>query len=182
MVDVSLAGFTSGSSFSNYFDAPSYQSNLTATYVASLKGADSGLFNKTGRAFPDVTAQGSRQAIVVNGSVVLVRSFASHGQINQLADYVFVQVGGTSASSPIFAGGLALLNSLLIAAGKPTTGWIHPTLYSHPEAFTDITDGGSFSCKDRNDTSLGFPAGPGWDASSGLGTPILPALRKVFSV
>lgn len=92
------------------------------------------------------------------------------------------QVGGTSASAPIVAGGLALLNNLLAAAGRPSTGWIHPTLYSHPQAFTDITTGGSYGCKGINDTTLGFPAKAGWDAASGLGSLHFPALRAIYGV
>lgn len=73
MVSTSLAGFYSGSGFSNYFTAPSYQSSLTAAYVTSLNGLAKGDYTTTGRAFPDVAAQGSLQPVVVSGRTENVR-------------------------------------------------------------------------------------------------------------
>ncbi|KAJ7135552.1 hypothetical protein C8R44DRAFT_609338, partial [Mycena epipterygia] len=49
---------------------------------------------------------------------------------------------GTSASSPTFAGIIALINDRLIAERKPTLGFLNPFLYSRASnAFTDITIG-----------------------------------------
>lgn len=87
-------------------------------------------------------------------------------------------MGGTSASAPIVASGITLLNDLLITAGKATVGWANPTFYAHPEAFTDITSGGSYGCG----SGSGFPAKHGWDAASGLGTPLFSKLRAVYGV
>lgn len=67
MVDISLAGFYSGAGFSNYFPMPSYQTSAVAAYEAELNATDNGFYNTTGRAYPDVSAQGSRQEIVVAG-------------------------------------------------------------------------------------------------------------------
>lgn len=39
-------------------------------------------------------------------------------------------VGGTSASSPTFAGIVTLLNDFRIANGKPPLGFLNPMLYS----------------------------------------------------
>ena len=58
-------------------------------------------------------------------------------------------VGGTSASSPSFASIIALINDELIAAGKPTLGFLNPFIYSTASsAFTDITIGKNtgFTC------------------------------------
>lgn len=160
MVSTSLAGFYSGAGFSNYFTAPSYQSAQTAAYVTSLGTLAKGDYTTTGRAFPDVAAQGSQQPVVVSGRTE--------------------SVGGTSASAPIVAGGLGLLNRLLQNAGKSTTGWIHPTLYAASGAFTDVTSGGAYSC--GSSSTLGFPAKAGWDAASGLGTPLFAGLRTAYGV
>lgn len=51
-------GFASGAGFSNVFDAPTYQKKDVKAYVAGLKGKHDGLYNKKGRGFPDVSAQG----------------------------------------------------------------------------------------------------------------------------
>lgn len=88
-------------------------------------------------------------------------------------------VGGTSCSAPIVASGLTLLNDLLITAGKPTIGWAHPAFYSNSDLFTDVTSGGSYAC---SNTTYGFPAKSGWDASAGLGTLQFASLRKLYGV
>lgn len=41
-----------------------------------------------------------------------------------------MSASGTSFSSPIFASIIALLNDELVAAGKPTLGFLNPWLYS----------------------------------------------------
>ncbi|MBV8972581.1 MAG: hypothetical protein JO290_09855, partial [Sphingomonadaceae bacterium] len=76
------------------------------------------------------------------------------------------QIGGTSAVAPLWAGLTAAINS---AAGKPV-GFALPVLYGNAQRFNDITEG------DNKVGSVGFAAGPGWDACTGLGTPIGAAL------
>ena len=46
---------------------------------------------------------------------------------------------GTSASAPIFASVINLINERRIAAGKGPVGFLNPVLYRHPEAFTDVS-------------------------------------------
>ena len=48
----------SGGGFSNYFATPDYQADVVGTYVDSLGSEYAGLYNKTGRGYPDVAAQG----------------------------------------------------------------------------------------------------------------------------
>ena len=62
--------------------------------------------------------------------------------VNSIAE----AVSGTSASSPVFASVIALLNDRLIAAGKPALGFSNPFLYSAQgqAALNDITTGGIF--------------------------------------
>jgi kumamolisin len=78
------------------------------------------------------------------------------------ADYVF---GGTSAVAPLWAGLIALANQ---QNGK-SAGFIQPAIYAvrASSAFNDITQGTNYI---GNPT--GFTAGPGWDACTGLGSPI----------
>jgi kumamolisin len=69
-------------------------------------------------------------------------------------------IGGTSAVAPLWAGLIALNN----AQNKPTAGFINPQIYAAKgaSAFHDITKGNNGA----------FSAGPGWDACTGLGSPI----------
>lgn len=87
-------------------------------------------------------------------------------------------VDGTSCSSPIFASVIALLNDRLIAAGKPTLGFLNPFLYSTgASALNDVTTGDNPGCGTN-----GFPATTGWDPVTGLGTPNFPALLSAAGV
>ncbi|KAK0478663.1 family S53 protease-like protein [Armillaria luteobubalina] len=129
------ASFSSGG-FSNIFARPSYQASTVTTYLNALGGTNSGRFNTTGRGFPDVAAQGSNIEIVDGGQTGLV--------------------SGTSASSPIFASMISLINDHLIAAGKPVLGFLNPFLYANPTAFFDITTGNNPGCGTN-----GFPARAG---------------------
>ncbi|HWY57054.1 MAG TPA: S53 family peptidase [Terriglobales bacterium] len=70
-------------------------------------------------------------------------------------------IGGTSAVAPLWAGLIALINQSL---GKPA-GFINPLLYQSASTagdFNDITSGNNGA----------YSAGPGWDACTGLGSPI----------
>ena len=101
------ADFSSGG-FSNIFAQPSYQSADVAAYLAKIGNTNAGKFTRTGRAFPDISAQGENVEIVVGGQAGLV--------------------AGTSCSSPIFASVISLLNDRLIAAGKSPLGFLNPFL------------------------------------------------------
>jgi uncharacterized protein (TIGR03437 family) len=91
-------------------------------------------------------------------------------------------VAGTSASTPSFAGIVALLNQSLVARNvlaQPGLGNINPQLYrlaqSAADAFHDITDGGNqVPCTqgspDCINGLLGYAAGPGYDLVTGLGS------------
>jgi tripeptidyl-peptidase-1 len=86
-----------------------------------------------------------------------------------------VKLDGTSASSPTAAAVIALVNDALIAAGKPTLGFLNPWLYSKGfQAFTDITSGSTRGCD-----GAGFPAAKGWDPATGFGTPYFPKLKDL---
>ncbi|KAI0085901.1 family S53 protease-like protein [Irpex rosettiformis] len=146
------AGLSSGG-FSNYFGIPYYQASAVQSFLKTLGSTDSGKFNRSGRAIPDVAAIGTNLEIVVNGRTELVN--------------------GTSCSSPIFASIVALLNDELLAAGKSPLGFLNPFLYANPGAFNDITTGSNPGCN-----TSGFPAVKGWDPVTGLGTPNFARLRK----
>lgn len=90
--------------------------------------------------------------------------------------------GGTSASSPAFAGVVALLNQYVVSQGMqgtPGLGNINPQLYRlariNPGIFHDIVQGNNMvpcvalSPGCANGT-IGFNAAPGYDLATGLGS------------
>ncbi|KAH8108267.1 family S53 protease-like protein [Phellopilus nigrolimitatus] len=146
------ANFTTGG-FSNYFGMPSYQASAVSSFLAAQGSTNNGRFNTSGRAFPDVAAQGVNVEIVVGGKTQTI--------------------WGTSCAGPIFASVIALLNDRLIAAGKAPLGFLNPLLYSATgkAALNDVTSGNNPGCG-----TSGFTARTGWDPITGLGTPNFPAL------
>ena len=93
-----------------------------------------------------------------------------------------MSVGGTSASSPSFAGIVAIINQYVVAKGvqaTPGLGNINPTLYSLAQNTTgiihDITVGDNIvPCASRSvgctTGSFGYKAGVGYDQVTGLGS------------
>ena len=79
----------------------------------------------------------------------------------------WIEVGGTSAAAPLWAGSTALINSYLQQQGKSRMGFANPVLYGLANAqtqyppFHDVTSG----------TNLYYPATTGYDEASGWGSP-----------
>ncbi|KAI9613385.1 hypothetical protein H4Q26_009987 [Puccinia striiformis f. sp. tritici PST-130] len=152
-----LAGFASGGGFSNYFESPEWQRKTVERYLQEFLGPNEfkDLYNRTGRAYPDVAAQGSRYAIAWRQT--------------------FLSVDGTSASAPTFASVIALLNDYSISLGGPPLGFLNPWLYAFGfNGLNDIISGSADGC----DTS-GFGATGGWDPVTGLGTPDFKKLQDL---
>jgi kumamolisin len=78
-----------------------------------------------------------------------------------LVDGQKLVIGGTSAVAPLMAGLVALINQ---QNGK-NAGYIHPAIYAAPGLCRDITSGNNITTT----TKLGYSAGKGWDACTGLG-------------
>jgi subtilase family serine protease len=75
-------------------------------------------------------------------------------------------VGGTSVAAPTLAAYAALAEASPACAGR-RIGFLNPLLYRAPAAdFGAVTQG-----QNATDGVSGFPAGPGYDMASGLGTP-----------
>ncbi|TBU30571.1 subtilisin-like protein [Dichomitus squalens] len=146
----------SGGGFSNYFARPDYQSTAVSTFLTKLGSTNKGLFNTTGRAYPDVAAQGENFQVVIGGRVE--------------------SVAGTSASSPTFAAVISLLNDFRLSQGKSPLGFLNPLIYSTGvPGFNDITSGTNPGCGTN-----GFTAGAGWDPVTGLGTPDFGKLQALI--
>jgi subtilase family serine protease len=118
-----------------------------------------GFNSKNQRGVPDVAYNGA-----VNSGVLTVWSSSGLGE-----DLVFI-FGGTSAGSPQWAGIIALVDQFI----HGRVGFINPLLYlvltrlNYSRYFHDITVGNnSFGGID------GYKATVGWDATTGLGSPIV---------
>ncbi|KAF2793075.1 subtilisin-like protein [Melanomma pulvis-pyrius CBS 109.77] len=163
------ATYFSSGGFSDYWKRPSYQDDAIKGYFHHLGEANKPYFNRHGRGFPDVSAQGYGYRVYDKG--------------------VLKGYQGTSCSAPAFGGIVALLNDARLKSKKPALGFLNPLLYSNPGALNDITLGGSTGC-DGNGRFHGAPNGSpvipyaswnataGWDPVSGLGTPNFPKLLK----
>jgi len=94
--------------------------------------------------------------------------------------------GGTSAAAPLWAALISQLNAIFHDQGLPRLGYANDLLYTAaviaPAAFNDITLGnntssltlgGTYSTDgvDVTPTGYGYTAGPGYDLTTGLGSP-----------
>jgi kumamolisin len=104
---------------------------------------------RLGRGVPDVAAAASE----TNGYRIFLRGSET-------------TTGGTSAAAPLWGAFIALLNT---QRGK-SLGFINPTLYRDPGLLRPIVSG------DNAIFGIGYEAGPGWSACTGLGTPKGPAI------
>jgi subtilase family serine protease len=153
-------GIATGGGFSHVFTKPDYQNTLPAgsTPIATTRGV------------PDIGLQASpRTGVLVyitlppdgSGGLICGTSPCSTG---------WYDVGGTSASSPQWAGLVAIADQI----NGGGLGLINPALYKigsdpakYGNDFFDTTVGNN-----QVDPSIpGFPASTGWDPTTGLGTP-----------
>lgn len=142
----SAADFSSGG-FSNVFPLPAYQLDAVNGYLKRAGNSTTSLVNTTGRAYPDVSAQGAQFVVEVAGQVQSVNS--------------------TTASSATFAAVVALLNDRLLNAGKPPLGFLNPLLYSKGlPGLNHIVESGSSSEPNS------FTATTGWDPVCIVNRPI----------
>jgi subtilase family serine protease len=163
--------YGSGGGVSILFPEPSYQVGVVPPSVFAAQG-------RTGRAVPDVSADADPNTGYLIGET---QTFPD-GSV-QYSEY---RIGGTSLSSPLFAGIMALADQ---AAGLPH-GFANPIFYSEPTSFTDILSpadtvavvrtnynnsvdasaGLSYVLRTMNQT-LSLQVTPGYDDVTGLGTP-----------
>lgn len=157
-----------GGGFSHVFGKPAFQNTLPAgsTAIGTMRGV------------PDIALQAAPRTgmlvyITNPGYSGLLCPPVTAGIPCSTGWYV---VGGTSSSSPQWAGLIAVANQMNQAKhpGSPNLGYINPALYqiaSNPtkysKDFFDVTVGNN-----QTDPSVpGYSASPGWDPVTGLGTP-----------
>ena len=142
---------------------PSYQTSYGTAHPTSL------LASATSRATPDVSLDASPST-----GVYTYDSYNANGGSG------WFEVGGTSLSSPMFAGLVAIADQMRASTGRGSLSGTQTlaALYTASSSdFNDITTGNN-----------GFPALTGYDLATGLGTPkanlLVPALANygvVFS-
>jgi subtilase family serine protease len=136
-----------GGGVSVYESTPSYQSGNGVSFG--------------GRSAPDVSMDGNP-----NTGVFVYDSYSGG----------YFEVGGTSLSSPLWAGLIALGDQARGAAGSLNSTNILDSLYSayhsasYSTDFHDVTAG-----------SNGFSAGTGYDLVTGIGTPKAPGIVSLLS-
>ncbi|KAH9055296.1 subtilisin-like protein [Lactarius vividus] len=142
-----VAASFSGGGFSDFFLRPNYQQQAVSSYFQNLGNQYHGMYNPSGRGVPDIAAQSLKFPIILDDNVRFV--------------------SGTSASTPVVAGIISLLNDYLISQGRSPLGFLNPWLYGGGlSGLNDITSGSNPGCN-----TDGFPATVGWDPVTGLGTP-----------
>ena len=147
----------SGGGFSNVFLQPAYQSEKVKYYLTKMKNLpDQKYFNKSGRAYPDISAVSNHFWIVNN--LIPVPG-----------------VAGTSASTPTVAGIISLLNDARLNKKMPVLGFINPFLYKNAATLYDVTTGCNEGCLSGD---KGFCAFQEWDPVTGNGTPNFVAMVK----
>ncbi|ODA83680.1 hypothetical protein RJ55_02195 [Drechmeria coniospora] len=147
------AHFSTGG-FSQYFKRPAWQDDAVTGYVEELHGHLAGHYDAGMRAIPDISVVGTSFKVIVGGQTLAM--------------------DGTSASTPVFAAMIALVNDARLRKGKPSLGWLNKKLYSPAvrDVLHDATTGLSKSCTfSGGKMPGGWPAKKGWDAITGLGTP-----------
>ncbi|AHH94665.1 S53 family serine peptidase [Kutzneria viridogrisea] len=91
-----------------------------------------------------------------------VSATASGGQYSVYRQGKWGTSGGTSASTPLWAGLLTLVNQRAAASGQPPVGTLNPKLYALAgRGLHDITEG-----ENRH-----YPAATGYDMATGWGSP-----------
>lgn len=149
--------FGSGGGFDWRWPTQDWQKDATDAYLAN---PDAGLpvdknFRRDGRATPDLAALGEGYKVMANGKTI--------------------SVGGTSASCPLVAGLVSLLNEYRLQNDKSTLGFLNPLLYKMGEAKTgyqDVTVGNNREGRmSIMKYSEGYSCTEGWDAVTGFGTP-----------
>ncbi|HUI85595.1 MAG TPA: S53 family peptidase [Nitrososphaerales archaeon] len=89
-------------------------------------------------------------------------------------------VGGTSLSSPLWVGFIADVNQIRASNGLSPAGFLQTFLY---KTVYGVNGGSSLYALDFHDITTGnngWPAGTGWDAATGLGSFIGPALASTL--
>jgi subtilase family serine protease len=138
--------YGSGGGISLRFLQPSYQQGvvpqLLATSTVDSKGNVVPL-PPARRVVPDISMVGDPNTGVLYGQTYDVSGDpdidAGCTQLPRRREYCERRIGGTSLSSPLFAGVLALVNESRASQGKGSIGFVNPALYQLPVGNTNAS-------------------------------------------
>lgn len=139
-------GVGSSGGISDHYPTPAWQQGF---------GTSTNHGSATGRNIPDVAMTGDNVYVIASGGVS------------------YPGTGGTSCAAPLWAGFTALVNQQAALNGRASVGFINPAIYAlaksaaYASAFNDITNGNNT----WSQSPTNFPAVPGYDLCTGLGTP-----------
>jgi len=161
----------SGGGYSIVFSRPDYQNVLPpgSTYVGSSPGAPGP--NSNMRGVPDIAYQASSRTgvLVYLTEPANTASGPGCGGASPCSTGWYT-VGGTSASSPQWAGLIAIADQM---AGRDL-GFVSPALYAlanNPTTYAADFYDPFQNCNQTDPSVPGWCASKGWDAVTGLGTP-----------
>lgn len=154
---------STGGGISTLYGRPEFQAALPSSFAVYPSGSMAG----TGRLYPDISFNSA-----VAGGVLSYCAFLQFAGTNAVGANNFarwVVFGGTSASSPAWAGIVALLNQENLGP----VGYINPAIYSlaqtplYAHSFHDVTVGNN---TDAPPATKGYPALTGYDLTTGWGS------------
>lgn len=164
---------TTGGGFSTLSSRPVWQTaaveNYLKTvtvspYVGTTKNSAPSL---QGRGYPDISLLGFNYRVYIGKS--------------------WYAVSGTSASAPVFAGMLALVNSKRISLGWPSLGHFNLELYANATHFVQDVNSGDNLCVAAGSSGApvccahGFYSSEGWDPVTGFGSVDFRLLYSYFT-
>jgi len=160
---------TSGGGFSSYYAQPSWQTTAVNTYFSTITSTPAAGYNAMGRGYPDVSMIGVWYQVMIQDALT--------------------SLFGTSASSPVFAAMITLVNTQRKQNGLSAVGFINPTLYATTTTgFNDITSGSNKCCayggtpaSGATCCTSGFTAAKGWDPVTGWGSVDYTPLYDMFT-
>jgi subtilase family serine protease len=167
--------YGSGGGTSTLFPEPDYQKGVVPSSLANVNKAF------PGRVVPDIAMDGDPNTGFLEGQTQQFKAGAGG------VEYGEYRIGGTSLSSPLFAGVMALADDL---AGSPH-GFINPALYAlaGSSSITDVTHANGADVRNDYVNSVNAKKGivtsvrtfdfggleiataPGYDNTTGLGVP-----------
>jgi kumamolisin len=114
-----------------------------------------------------------QQGLSVSGTQRMIPDVAADADASSSGLKVYFEgnwrtFGGTSLASPLWAGIAALYNQYAEQQPAPLLGLANPLLYTMDKSDRPLFD---VTTTQNGGNDLAGPAGPGWDAATGLGTP-----------
>jgi len=146
---------------------PTYQKNAVQGYLTSgvaLPSQKVG-WNPNNRGYPDVGGIGENVCNLDPGSPCSL-------------------VAGTSASTPLWASLITLLNQDRLNAHKTPLGFVNPIIYKMYDTNPDLYFNNNFTATNNGGecgTALGFNSVHGWNPLVGCGSPNFAEIRKFIA-